>query len=78
MNVIFVDRILPDGTHVLIPRTQRPRTCRRADGVPKVAYVSHDAARAARKKHQHLYLCPNCERYHIATDGGHGERTRAA
>jgi hypothetical protein len=68
MNVIFEARILPDGRHVLVPKPQRPRTCRRADGVPKIAYGSRAAARGARSKHQHLYRCPNCGRYHLATD----------
>ncbi|HKU69185.1 MAG TPA: hypothetical protein VJP85_15540 [Candidatus Baltobacteraceae bacterium] len=78
MNVIFVDRILPDGHHVLVPKLQRPRTCRRADGVPKVCYPSRQAARAARTKHDVLYHCPNCDRYHLATDRRHSERTNAA
>lgn len=78
MNLIFVDRILPDGSHVLVPKTQRPRTCRRADGVPKVSYASRSAARAARTKHDVLYRCPNCEQYHLATDRRHRERTLAA
>ena len=68
MNANFVDRILPDGTHVLVPKAERPRTCRRADGVPKIGYATRDAARRARAKHQHLYRCPNCCRYHLAGD----------
>jgi hypothetical protein len=78
MNLIFEDRILPDGKHVLIPKFERPRTCRRADGIPKVCYSSRDAARAARTKHHVLYRCPNCERYHLATDRRHRERMAAA
>jgi hypothetical protein len=78
MNLIFEDRILPDGTHVLVPKMSRPRTCRRADGVPKVSYASRRAARAARTKHDVLYRCPNCESYHLATDRRARERTHAA
>jgi predicted RNA-binding Zn-ribbon protein involved in translation (DUF1610 family) len=78
MNLIFEDRILPDGNHVLVPKVERPRTCRRGDGVPKVCYNSRDAARAARTKHHVLYHCPNCGRYHLATDRRHRERTPAA
>ena len=68
MNLIFEDRILPDGTHVLVPKMQRPRTCRRSDGVVKVTYESRRAARHARTKHSHLYNCPNCGRYHLASN----------
>ncbi|HLI96368.1 MAG TPA: hypothetical protein VKT72_09815 [Candidatus Baltobacteraceae bacterium] len=71
MNLIFEDRILPDGKHVLVPKVERPRTCRRADGVPKVCYNSRGAARSARTKHDVLYRCPNCDRYHLATDRRH-------
>jgi hypothetical protein len=78
MNVIFVDRILPDGSHVLVPKPDRPRTCRNANGVPKVGYSSRDDARAARTKHHVLYRCPNCDRYHLATDRRHRERSHAA
>lgn len=78
MDLIFEDRILPNGTHVLIPKARLPRTCRRADGVPKVSYPSRHAARDARTKHDVLYHCPNCDRYHLATDRRHRERTIAA
>lgn len=78
MNVIFEDRILPDGSHVLIPRLRRPRTCRRADGVPKRSYGSRGEARAARTKHDVLYRCSNCGQYHLATDRRHRERSTAA
>ena len=78
MNVIFADRILPDGSHVLVPMPQRPRTCRRADGVPKVSYYTHAAARKACTKHHVIYRCPNCDRYHLASDRRHRERAIAA
>jgi hypothetical protein len=78
MNLIFEDRILPDGQHVLVPKAQRPRTCRRSDGVPKVSYSSREAARAARTKHHVLYHCPNCAQYHLATDRRRRERSVAA
>jgi hypothetical protein len=71
MNAIFVDRILPDGTHVLVPKTERPRTCRRSDGTPKIAYATRYEARHARTKHDVLYHCTNCGRYHLATDRRH-------
>lgn len=78
MNLIFEDRILPDGSHVLVPKLQRPRTCRNANGVPKVSYTSREAARSARTKHHVLYRCPNCEHWHLATDRRHRERSLAA
>jgi hypothetical protein len=78
MDVIFVDRILPDGSHVLIPKPDRPRTCRNPNGVPKICYTSRGAARVARTKHHVLYRCPNCNGYHLATDRRHRERMHAA
>lgn len=77
MSLIFEDRILPDGRHVLVPKVQRPRTCQRADGVPKVSYSTHHDARRARTKHDVLYHCPNCGRYHLATDRRHRQRAIA-
>lgn len=74
MNLIFEDRILPNGEHVLVPKAQLPRTCRRSDGAPKVRYGDRHGARAARTKHHNLYHCPNCDGYHLATD----RRRRAA
>lgn len=54
MEVIFADRILPDGSHVLVPVVRRPRTCERADHVAKRAY-------------HHAYRCPNCGAFHLAS-----------
>lgn len=67
MTVIFEDRILPDGKHVLIPKVRRPRTCERADRVAKQVYHSRRDAKAARTKHSHLYQCPNCGEFHLAS-----------
>lgn len=72
-DCIFEARPLPNGTHVLVPRIRLPRTCRRLDGVVKVAFDSRAEARRARPKHQHAYRCPNCRQFHLATD-----RRRAA
>jgi hypothetical protein len=71
MSIIFEDRVLPNGTHVLVPKISRPRTCRRSDGVPKITYHDRGAARHARTKHDVLYRCPNCGGYHLATDRRH-------
>lgn len=67
MTLLFEDRILPDGTHVLVPIVRRPRTCERADHVAKRTYTSRKAAKAARTKHHHLYRCPNCGEFHLAS-----------
>jgi len=64
---LFVDRPMPDGSHVLVPRLIRPRTCRRLDGVTKVAYATRAEAKAARTKHDDVYRCPNCGAFHLAT-----------
>jgi hypothetical protein len=71
MNVIFEDRVLPNGSHVLVPKTRLPRTCRRSDGVPKIVYHDRNAARRACTKHEVFYHCPNCRNYHLATDRRH-------
>ncbi len=78
MNIIFEDRILPNGTHVLVPKAARPRTCRRSDGVPKITYHDRNAARRARTKHDGLFRCPNCDGYHLATDRRHRDERSAA
>ena len=68
MDIIFEARILPGGEQVLIPKMQRPRTCRRLDGVAKKSYATRAEARRARTKHDAVYHCPNCAHYRLATD----------
>ena len=74
MAVIFEARRLPDGAQVLIPRERLPRTCRRADGPPKVAYATRAEAKQAQRKHHVVYRCPNCDSYHRATDRRYRQR----
>lgn len=66
-SIVFAAKVLPDGSQVLVPSVRRPRTCRRLDGIVKVAYEGRAAAKAARTKHDVVYRCPNCKRYHLAT-----------
>lgn len=70
-SILFVGRPLPDGTQVLVPQLVRPRTCRRLDGVTKIAYASRAEAKGARTKHDSLYRCPHCGHFHLATRNGH-------
>lgn len=77
MSIIFEARILPSGEQVLIPKAQRPRTCRRLDGVAKKSYATRADARRARTKHDAVYHCPNCGQYHLATDTRERRRTIA-
>ena len=67
MTLLFEDRILPNGSHVLVPIVRLPRTCERADRVAKRSYQSRKAAKQARTKHHHLYRCPNCGEFHLAS-----------
>ena len=73
-QVVFADRILPDGSHVLVPQIVLPRTCRRLDGATKVCYATRAEAKAARTKHDAVYHCPNCGTYHLATRHRHSPR----
>ncbi len=70
-QVVFVGRPMPTGAQVLVPKIVRPRTCRRADGVTKVAYADRRGAKAARSKHDLAYRCPNCGSFHLATKHQH-------
>jgi hypothetical protein len=63
----FIGRPMPDGKQVLVPQVVRPRTCRRLDGVTKIAYSSRAEAKAAKTKHDALYHCPHCGSFHLAT-----------
>jgi hypothetical protein len=65
--LVIIGRWLPNGSHVLIPKTVLPRTCRRLDGVVKVAFDSRAEAKAARTKHDVAYRCRHCARFHLAT-----------
>ncbi|HEY1976389.1 MAG TPA: hypothetical protein VGG89_07590 [Candidatus Baltobacteraceae bacterium] len=58
---------MPDGTQVLVPQVLLPRTCRRLDGVTKVAYATRAEAKAAKTKHHTVYRCPHCGAFHLAT-----------
>lgn len=54
----------------LVRRDTLPRSCARADGTPKVEYVTRDEARrAARLTRRDLqaYRCPYGEHYHVGT-----------
>jgi hypothetical protein len=66
-HLVYAARNLADGTQVLLPRIVLPRTCRRLDGVTKIAYESRAEAKAARTKYEAVYRCKNCGRHHIAT-----------
>lgn len=66
-QLVFAARPMRDGSQVLVPRVMLPRTCRRLDGVTKVAYESRSEAKGARSKHDCLYRCPHCGWYHLAT-----------
>jgi hypothetical protein len=66
-HLVYEARNLVNGSQVLVPRIVLPRTCRRLDGVTKIAYESRAEARAARAKHHVAYRCKNCGYFHLAT-----------
>lgn len=68
-RLLFVGRPLPNGGQVLVPRVELPRTCRRLDGVTKIAYATRGEAKAAATKHHIVYRCPHCSAFHLASKG---------
>lgn len=66
-QLLFVGRPMPNGGQVLIPQVRLPRTCRRLDGVTKIAYATRAEAKAAKTKHDAVYGCPHCGAFHLAT-----------
>lgn len=68
-RLLFVGRPLPDGSQVLVPRVVLPRTCRRLDGVAKLAYATRAEAKAAATKHHIVYRCTHCASFHLASKG---------
>lgn len=70
-QLLFVGRPMPNGTQVLVPRVVLPRTCRRLDGVTKIAYATRAEAKAAKTKHDAAYRCPHCAAFHLATRRAH-------
>ncbi len=72
-DVIFVAYPLPNGTQVIMPRRVRPRSCVRLDGGEKIVYASRSDARRGCPKHEVVYCCRYCARWHRAT-----KRKRAA
>ena len=68
---VLVGRQLPNGTQVLVPQLVLPRTCRRLDGVMKIAFDNRAEAKAAKTKHEDVYRCPHCVAYHLASKQRH-------
>lgn len=66
-QLLFVGRPLPNGAQVLVPKVVLPRTCRRLDGVTKIAYARRAEAKTAKTKHDAVYSCPHCGAFHLAT-----------
>ncbi len=68
-SLLFIGRPLPNGTQVLVPKVLLPRTCRRLDGVTKIAFETRGDAKAAATKHHTVYRCPHCAAFHLASKG---------
>jgi uracil-DNA glycosylase len=49
-RLLFVGRPMPGGTQVLVSQVVRSRTCRRLDGITKIAYGTRAEEKAARTK----------------------------
>jgi len=51
------------------PVVYGPRSCAKADGTPKVGFLTRREANQARRRHrrldQHAYRCPSCGVFHL-------------